>query len=117
MAKTPFQRLTIVRLVTKDPPAPNTPDDHRIQVDHIKYLGDLIEKGVVLANGPVRRVDDSRLRGMTLYLVGIEEARNYANADPAVIAGWFEIVADEWLIPVRPRAIADRADLEIDVPE
>lgn len=115
--KTPFQRLTIVRLVTKDPPPPDTPDDHRIQVEHIKYLGDLIEKGIILANGPVRRADDAQLRGMSLYLTGIDEARAYANADPAVQAGWFDIVADEWLIPVRPRIIADRTDLEIDVPE
>ncbi|HRK21036.1 MAG TPA: hypothetical protein PLX06_04480 [Fimbriimonadaceae bacterium] len=82
----------------------------------MRYLNDLVERGIILANGPVKRMDDPKIRGMSLYLVGPEEARSLANDDPATKAGWFEIVVDEWLIPVRPKSIADRVDFEMEVP-
>jgi len=116
MAKRAFQRLTIVRLVTPDHPVPDTPDDDAIQAAHIQHLTGLAEAGVILANGPIRRKDDTGWRGMSLYLVDPDEARDLAHADPAVKAGWFKVVIDEWMIPVRPRMIADREDLEIEVP-
>ncbi|MBV6458390.1 MAG: hypothetical protein HONBIEJF_01517 [Fimbriimonadaceae bacterium] len=116
MAKKAFQILTIVRLVTPDREVPDTPDDDAIQAAHIRYLTGLAEAGKILANGPIRRKDDTKWRGMSLYLIGANEARELAHADPAVKAGWFDVVVDEWMIPVRPRTIADREDLEIDVP-
>jgi len=117
MAKKAFQKLTIVRLTTPDHPVPDTPEDDAIQVAHIKYLTGLAEAGIILANGPIRRKDDTKWRGMGIYLVGPEEAREHAHRDPAVQAGWFDVVVDEWTIPVRPRTIADREDLEIEVPD
>lgn len=117
MAKEAFQKLTVVRLISPERPVPETPEDDAIQAAHIRYLRGLVERGVILVNGPVRRKDDERIRGMSLYLVGADEARDFAMHDPAVEKGWFDIVVDEWLIPVNPRMIADRSDLEIDVPD
>lgn len=117
MAKKSFQKLTVVRLVSAPNPPPDSPEDAAIQAAHIRYLTGLVEQGTILVNGPVKRVDSEDVRGMSLYLVGAEEARALAEADPAVRAGWFRIVVDEWLVPVRPRQIADRSDLELDVPE
>ncbi len=117
MPKIPFQRITLVRLVSAANPPPDGPEDEAIQTAHIKYLRGLVDKGTILANGPVKRIDDTRARGMGLYLVGPDEARRIANEDPAVKAGWFEVMVDEWLIPNNPKMIADRKDLEIDVPD
>lgn len=117
MALVAFQKLSIVRLVTPESPPPDGPDDDAIGLAHRKYLGDLVQKGIILANGPVKRIDDPRSRGMSLYLVPPDEARAFAHEDPAVKAGWFDVWVDEWMIPVRPKTIADRTDVEIEVPE
>lgn len=116
MPLVPFQTLTIVRLVSPAVPVPDTPEDDQIQAAHIRYLTGLVDQGKILANGPVRRHDDQKIRGLSLYSVDLEEAMALAKEDPAVKAGWFELVCDTWLIPARPATIGDRVDLEIDVP-
>jgi uncharacterized protein YciI len=113
----PFQRLTVVRLLSHPQPPPDGPEDDAIQAAHVAYLRGLVEEGTILVNGPVRRIDDPRIRGMSLYTLGPDDARRIASADPAVRAGWFEIAVDEWVFPAVPRTIGDRADLEVDVPE
>jgi len=117
MPRLPFQKLTLVRLVSPPDPPADGPDDDALQAAHVAYLSRLVEAGTILANGPVRRIDDPGIRGMSLYTVGPDDARRIANADPAVRAGWFEIVVDEWMFPAEPRTIGDRVDLEVDVPE
>lgn len=109
-----FQRLSIVRLCTPDPRPPDTPDDDRIQAEHRAYLSGLREEGLILLNGPVRCADTEGFRGMTLYSVEVDEARRLASADPAVRAGWFDVVVDAWLIPARPVTVGDRVDVEIE---
>lgn len=117
MAKKAFQRLTVVRLVTPASPPPDSPDDDAIHAAHVRYLTSLRDEGTILVNGPMRRKDDPIWRGMSLYVVDAETARSHALADPAVKAGWFDVLVDEWLVPVLPRTIADREDLELEVPD
>ena len=116
MPLTPFQLLTWVRLMSPATPPSATSEDDEIFINHLRYLRGLVDQGVILANGPAKRIDDPLLRGISLYQVGEEEARRLANEDPAVKAGWFEVKVDQWMIPVNPRMIADRTDLEHDVP-
>lgn len=97
-------------------PPQQTPQDDEIFLNHLRYLRDLVKEGVIIANGPAKRIDDPLLRGISLYQVGPDEARALACEDPAVKAGWFEVKVDQWMIPVNPRTIADRADVEHDVP-
>jgi uncharacterized protein YciI len=108
-----FQALTIVRLRTPETPAPDTPDDERIHLAHLAYIASLRDQGVVLLNGPVRRVDDPRFRGMTIYAVSVDEARRLALEDPAVRAGWFEPHVDGWLLPAVPVTLGTTVDLEM----
>ena len=108
-----FQALTIVRLRSPQTPVPDTPDDERIHLAHLAYLGGLRDQGVVLLNGPVRRVDDPRFRGMTIYAVPVDEARRLALEDPAVRAGWFEPHVDGWLLPAVPVTLGTTVDLEM----
>ena len=108
-----FQRLSIVRLCTPAAPPPDSPDDDSIQAAHRAYLGGLREQGVVALNGPIRGGDTDGLRGVTVYTVDADEARALANQDPAVRAGWFDVVVDEWWIPTQPVTLGDRADIDV----
>ena len=109
-----FQRLSVVRLCT---PAggspPDGPDDEAIQAAHLAYLGSLQERGIVAINGPVRAVDTGRWRGLTIYTVDVDEARELAMQDPAVQAGWFDVVVDRWLVKAVPQTVGTRVDLEL----
>lgn len=116
MPAIPFQILTIVRLVTPTQVEAAPPFDEHLFEGHITYLRDLVAQGKILANGPAKRIDDPVLRGISLYLVGAEEARELALADPAVRAGCLEVILDQWMIPVDPKLIADRRDFEMEVP-
>jgi uncharacterized protein YciI len=109
-----FQRLTLVQLRTPEPRPPGSPDDDRIQAEHLAYLAGLRDRGVLALNGPVRGPDSAgRLRGLSVYLVDIDEARALAEADPAVRAGWFDVVVDSWWIPSVPVTVGDRVDFEL----
>lgn len=108
-----FQRLTVVRLVTSDPPAPDTPDDDRVQAEHLAYLDGLRQQGLVVLNGPIRSADSPEWRGLTVYRVDVGQARELANADPAVLAGWFDVVIDSWLLPAIPVTLGDTVDIEV----
>jgi uncharacterized protein YciI len=108
-----FQRLSIVRLCSPEIVPPDSPDDDRIQVEHIAYLRGLRDRGIVAVNGPVRFKDSPKFRGMTVYTVDVEEARAYALQDPAVKAGWFEVIVDSWLIPSIPVTLGSRVDVEV----
>jgi uncharacterized protein YciI len=107
-----FQRLSVVRLCTPEPPPPDSPDDDRIQEAHLAYLAGLKERGLIALNGPIRFRDSPELRGMTLYTVDVDEARSLAMGDPAVKAGWFDVVVDSWWIPVQPVTLGDRVDID-----
>lgn len=108
-----FQVLAVVRLMTPDPRPPDDPDDDRIQAEHIAYLRGLAEQGKVALNGPIRALDSPDWRGLTIYLVGPDEARTLAEADPAVRAGWFVVVVDPWWIPTVEVTLGNRVDLTI----
>jgi uncharacterized protein YciI len=108
-----FQVLTIVRLLVPDKPAPDTPEDDKIQAAHLAYLGSLMERGIIIVNGPVRKHDDPKFLGMSIYRVGLEEAKRLAMDDPGAKAGWFEPHADTWLVPSNPVTLGDQMDLEV----
>jgi uncharacterized protein YciI len=107
-----FQRLSIVRLWSPDAAPPDSSDDERIQAEHIAYLTSLREKGIIALNGPVRFKDSPKFRGLSIYTVDIEEARGYALKDPAVKAGWFEVIVDSWWLPSVPVTVGNRVDIE-----
>jgi uncharacterized protein YciI len=108
-----FQRLSLIQLRSPEVVPPDSPDDDRIQAEHIAYLGALRECGIIALNGPVRFKDSPKFRGLTIYTVDVEEAREYAMADPAVKAGWFEVVADSWWVPTIPVTLGNRSDVEV----
>ena len=108
-----FQRLSVVRLVTPANRPPDGPDDDAIQAAHLAYLGSLWEQGLVAINGPIRGGDTDGWRGLTIYTVDVDEARGLALQDPAVKAGWLDVVVDRWLVKAVPQTVGTRVDLEV----
>ena len=64
------------------------------------HLADLHEAGYLLAGGPL---DDPEYRGLSIFNVGPERARELRAQDPAVIAGRLSIKVIPWRVPSRRR--------------
>jgi hypothetical protein len=63
-----------------------------------------------------RRVTEPRRSAGALACraVDADEARALAIADPAVQAGWFDVVVDPWWIPAHEVTLGNRVDLTIE---
>jgi uncharacterized protein YciI len=82
--------------------APDYPDEEldRIQAAHIAYHAGLRKTGHIVTNGPVIDQPDPSLRGLTFYCTGsLEQARQLAEADPAVQAGRLAVEIMTWYCP------------------
>lgn len=78
------------------------PDEEleRIQREHLAYHAKLRETGQVVTNGPVVEQPDPSLRGLTFYRTGsLDQARELAEADPAVRAGRLGVEIMTWYCP------------------
>ena len=72
----------------------------RIQAEHLAHHDRLRDSGQVVTNGPVRDQPDPSLRGLAFYRTGsLEQARQLAEADPAVQAGRLAIEIMTWYCP------------------
>ena len=72
----------------------------RIQAEHLAHHDRLRESGQVVTNGPVRDQPDTSLRGLAFYRTGsLEQARQLAEADPAVQTGRLAIEIMTWYCP------------------
>jgi len=93
-----FDEHTILFLVRPaDAPVFTERELDRLQVEHLTYLRDLQRRGLLIANGPLAEQTDERLRGISVYAVGLREALGLANADPMVRAGRLAIEGARWL--------------------
>jgi uncharacterized protein YciI len=70
-----------------------------LQTQHLAHLNSLREQGVILVGGPFSNQPDETLRGLSLYSVGLEEARRLAEADPSVRAGRLAVDVMTWWTP------------------
>jgi uncharacterized protein len=93
-----FDEHTVLLLV-RAPDAPELSEKalDALQVEHLTYLRELKRRGVLIANGPLTEQTDVRLRGMSIYAVGLEEALALARADPMVLAGRLVIEGARWM--------------------
>ena len=77
-----------------------TPEVEELQKQHLAHLFHLIETGKMLAAGPFEEQDDPTMRGLCLYRVAsAKEARDLAEADPAVKAGRLRVELMTWYTP------------------
>jgi uncharacterized protein len=82
--------------------APSYPEDvlQRIQKEHLAFHARLREAGDIVTNGPVNDQPDGSLRGLTFYRTGsLAQARQLAEADPAVRAGRLSVEIMTWYCP------------------
>ena len=81
-------------------PAYDEAEVARIQAEHLAHHDRLRGSGLVVTNGPVRDQADVTLRGLAFYRTGsLAEARQLAEADPAVRAGRLAIEIMTWYCP------------------
>jgi uncharacterized protein YciI len=94
-----FDVRTVVYLRRGDhPPALDEAASTALHHAHLAYLGDLVDRGIIAANGPLRGQSDETIRGMSIWTIGPEEARRLAESDPAVEAGRFRVDVAQWCV-------------------
>ena len=95
-----FDTHTVVLLV-RPADAPELTEDqaNALQDAHLAGQADLVERGLLLAAGPLVDQDDERLRGISIMSVDPETARGLYRADPAVTAGRLIPVVMTWMVP------------------
>ena len=101
-----LERYTITLLV-KRPDAPHLDEQAAaaLQDAHMSHLADLHAAGHLLAAGPLS--DQQRFyRGLSILNVEPERARELKEADPAVQAGIFTVLAIPWMVPAGALAYA-----------
>ncbi len=92
-----FDRFSICFLAAKDDSPEMSPAEAGdLQNAHMSHLADLHESGELLAAGPT---GNPQYRGVCLFRTEVDRARELMLADPAVVAGWFEITVIPWMVP------------------
>ena len=100
--------LVLLRRPASAPDYPEAELD-RIQREHLEHHARLRDSGQVVTNGPVDGQPDPALRGLAFYRTGsIEEARQLAEADPAVVAGRLVVEIMTWYCPAGTMSLPGR---------
>jgi uncharacterized protein YciI len=95
-----FDHFTVALLLLR-PDAPELDEGAAtaLQDDHLAHLAEMHDAGQLLAAGPVPGPPDQELRGVSIFTVGVDEARRLAERDPAVRAGRFQVDLYPWMVP------------------
>jgi uncharacterized protein YciI len=92
-----FDEYTLVLLYRgAKPPQLSVEESDRLQRQHLGHLEAMRRRGALLLSGPFSDQPDDNLRGLCVYRVGLDEARQLAESDPAVRRGRLKIVAFKW---------------------
>lgn len=74
-----------------------TPESTALQAQHIAHLTAMGKAGRLVIAGPL--LDDGTIRGLVVYkAASLEEAKAWADADPAVKAGRLKVEMHPWLV-------------------
>lgn len=77
--------------------AGETPERIELQKKHLAHIMKMGEEGKLVLAGPL--LDDGAIRGLLVYkAASIEEARAWAEADPAVKAGRLKVEMHPWMV-------------------
>jgi uncharacterized protein YciI len=88
----------VICLLRRSPAAPDLSEAEldAIQERHVAYQQRLRADGKIKAAGPFSEQPDESWRGLTMYVTSIEEARELASQDPAVLAGRLVVDVFTW---------------------
>lgn len=94
-----FASYSLVVLM-RGPAADKIPADklEEILQAHLAHLRAMGESGKMLVAGPLGDQPDPSWRGLCLYRTSLEEARQLAEADPAVQAGRLRVEVMTWYV-------------------
>ena len=95
-----FDHHTVVLLI-RPPDAPTLPEPAaaRLRDAHLAHQAGLVDRGHVLAAGPLTGQDDERIRGFCVLNVDVEMARELYHNDPAVRTGTLAVQVMSWMVP------------------
>jgi uncharacterized protein len=81
---------------------PDLTDDEldALQAEHVAFQRSLRERGIIGLAGPFDGQPDERWRGLSIYRVPPDEAREYIEQDPSVRRGRLTYDVWTWLVPV-----------------
>ena len=92
-----FDTFSVGLLILNDSrPSLSEQESQELQDSHMSHLADLHAAGHLLAAGPL---EDASLRGLLIFKVGVEVARQLLEEDPAVRAGRFNVTVVSWMVP------------------
>jgi len=89
------RKYTLVFLRRGPAPRDDEARNDRLQLEHGQHLTKLQMLGKLVMNGPI--LSEHEILGVSVYAVGIEEARALAEADPKVKAGYLTVEAIPWM--------------------
>ena len=98
MSERTFDRYTLV-LLRRPAHAPDLPEAEldRLQEAHLAFLDEHKRAGTIAVAGPFTDRTDESLRGLIVWTVDAERARELVKGDPSVIAGRMEAEVVTWL--------------------
>jgi uncharacterized protein YciI len=74
-----------------------TPERAELQKQHLAHLTAMGKAGRLVIAGPL--LDDGTIRGLLVYkAASLEEAKGWAEADPAVKAGRLKVEMHPWMV-------------------
>jgi hypothetical protein len=71
-----------------------------LQAEHVAYQLSPRQRGIIAAGGPFQDQPDERWRGISIYRVPPDEARQHIERDPSVRRGRLTYDVWTWLVPV-----------------
>lgn len=94
-----FDVYTLV-VLRRPADAPDLPEDEldELQARHLAYRAELVEQGVLVANGPFDEQSDPAYRGMSIFSCDLAEAARLSDGDPSVVAGRLAYDVMEWWV-------------------
>ncbi len=95
-----FDKFTVTLLILRpDAPKMDEQQANELQNAHLTHLAKLHEDGYLVAAGPLLGGADERLRGLSIFNVDPERARQLSEQDPAVKTGRFSVKILPWMVP------------------
>jgi uncharacterized protein len=94
-----FDVYTVV-VLRRPADAPEMSDEvlDALQAGHLAYRAELVQSGVVVANGPFDEQSDPSYRGMSVFACDPAEAARLSDGDPSVAAGRLAYDVMEWWV-------------------
>lgn len=93
-----FDTFVMARLLT-GPTPPDLSDEQKAELQdaHLAHIADMWASGKLIAAGPASGTDG--LRGVSVFVCSVDEARELSESDPAVLNGTYVLDYTTWHTP------------------